>query len=493
MTPSQYRRANKRIFVILMVIFGYLLFTFVGALATGGMVGTAGSLIAQIAVTAMAILVSIVSLVKLGDTRPGMIAMMASAALTYAVIAITNRSEYTFLYAFIFIVLSMSFFNMRLVFLGNAVVIIANGIRLILRNDPADAAYGQNAFVIMLTLALVAVASMTVTKMLVTFNKENVESITLAAERQADSNKKMIIVADNVTRHFAEAMEMFGNLKECIEANNFAMQNIADSTMNTAENIQKEAEMCVDIQQVSDKTASEIQQMLASSDRTSTTIEEGKKEVEELKAQSKNVEDASKVTVDVIERLTAQVNEVQNIVGSILQISSQTNLLALNASIEAARAGEAGKGFAVVADEIRQLSEQTQTASNNITEIINKLIDDTKLANESIENSVSSMLKQNEMIDNTGKRFDDIYTEMKELAVNVNNTEQGMKSILSATDTISDSITQLSAASEEVAASSTEGVKTSENAVTNMDECNRVLESIYILAQDLKAFSTDNE
>ena len=490
MTPSQYRRANKRIFIILMVIFAYLLFTFVGAAATKGMVG---SLIAQIAATAVAIVISIIALVKMGDTRPGMIIMMAGAALTYAVIAIANQNEYTFLYAFVFIVLSMTFFNMRLVFLGNAVIIIANVIRLITRNDGTDPAYGQNAFVLMFTLVLVAIASMTVTKMLVAFNKENLESITEAAEKQADSNKKMILVADNVTKHFADAMEMFGNLKDCIEANNFAMQNIADSTMNTAENIQKEAEMCVDIQQVSDKTATEIQQMLAASDRTSTTIEEGKKEVEELKAQSKNVEDASKVTVDVIERLTAQVNEVQNIVGSILQISSQTNLLALNASIEAARAGEAGKGFAVVADEIRQLSEQTQTASNNITEIINKLIDDTKLANESIENSVSSMLKQNEMIDNTGKRFDDIYAEMKELAVNVNNTEQGMKSILTATDTISDSITQLSAASQEVAASSTEGVKTSENAVTNMDECNKVLESIYVLAQDLKAFSTDNE
>ncbi len=490
MTPSQYRRANKRIYIILMVIFAYLLFTFIGAAVNKGMVG---SLIAQIAATAVAIVISIIALVKMGDTRPGMIIMMAGAALTYAVIAITNQNEYTFLYAFVFIVLSMTFFNMRLVFLGNAVIIIANAIRLIMRNDGTDPAYGQNAFVLMFTLVLMAIASMTVTKMLVVFNKENLESITEAAEKQADSNKKMILVADNVTKHFADAMEMFGNLKDCIEANNFAMQNIADSTMNTAENIQKEAEMCVDIQQVSDKTATEIQQMLAASDRTSTTIEEGKKEVEELKAQSKNVEDASKVTVDVIERLTAQVNEVQNIVGSILQISSQTNLLALNASIEAARAGEAGKGFAVVADEIRQLSEQTQTASNNITEIINKLIDDTKLANESIENSVSSMLKQNEMIDNTGKRFDDIYTEMKELAVNVNNTEQGMKSILSATDTISDSITQLSAASEEVVASSTEGVKTSESAVTNMDECNKVLESIYVLAQDLKAFSTDNE
>ena len=490
MTPSQYRRANKRMYIILMIVFGYLLFTFVGAGLSRGM---DTSLIIQIVVTTLSILVSTFSLLKMRDTRPGMIVLMAAAALTYAVIALTNQNEYTFLYAFVFIVLSMCFYNMRLVFLGNAVVIISNAIRLIIRNNPADAAYGQKAFILMLTLVLVAIASMTVTKMLVTFNKENVESILAAAEKQADSNKKMIIVADNVTRHFAEAMEMFERLNQCIGANNFAMQNIADSTMNTAENIQKEAEMCVDIQRISDETAGEIQQMLAASNRTGATIDEGQKEVEELKAQSKNVEEASKITVDVIERLTAQVNEVQNIVGSILQISSQTNLLALNASIEAARAGEAGKGFAVVADEIRQLSEQTKTASNNITEIIDKLIEDTKLANESIENSVASMLKQNEMIDNTGRRFDEIYTEMKELAVNVNNTEKGMKSILEATDTISDSITQLSAASEEVAASSTEGVKTSESAVANMDECNKVLESIYMLAQDLKAFSTDTE
>ena len=233
--------------------------------------------------------------------------------------------------------------------------------------------------------------------------------------------------------------------------------------------------------------------MMDASGRASMTIGEGKIEIEELKAQSKTVEDASKTTVEVIERLTQQVNEVQNFVGTILQISNQTNLLALNASIEAARAGEAGKGFAVVAEEIRQLSEQTKNASNNITEIITKLMEDTQLVNESVEISVSSMLKQNEMIDNTDRRFEDIFNEMKALATNVNNSQIGMKTILTSTETISDSVAQLSAFSEEVAASSAEGVKSSEESVSNMDDCNKILEDIYMLAQDLKQFTNEAE
>ena len=62
----------------------------------------------------------------------------------------------------------------------------------------------------------------------------------------------------------------------------------------------------------------------------------------------------------------------------------------------------------MVADEIRQLSEQTKNASANITEIIDKLNDDTKRANESIENSVASVEKQNELIENTREKFGNV-------------------------------------------------------------------------------------
>ena len=483
MTEKQYRRSIGRMFVELMIVYGYFLLTFSAAILANG---TAGSLIIQIGFTVAAIIICIVAFITQRATRPGMIMMMATAALTYFVVAITNESEYTFLYGFIFVVMSLSFFNLRLTVLGNAVVFIANVIRLVSRFDQTDPQYMTNAIVTLITLVFVTVVSITVTKLMILFNKENVESVQKGAAKQAETNQKMVVVADNVSKNFEEAMDKIENLKDCINSNHFSMQNIADSSMNTAENIQKVAEVCVDIQHVSDATNRGIKQMLEASDRTSATIGEGEVEIAELKAQSGNVQQASQVTVEVIERLTAQVNEVQNIVGSILQISSQTNLLALNASIEAARAGEAGKGFAVVADEIRQLSEQTKAASDNIIEIINVLINDTKLANESIENSVASVLKQNKMIDNTERRFADINSEMKELAENIRNTEENMQSILTSTDAISDSISQLSATSEEVAASSTEGVRASEASVEHMDQCNVLLQNIYGLAQELK-------
>lgn len=488
MNASQYRRANKRAYIILLSILIYLL----GSCVIGTVLnGLTAAMIVQMAVIVLAMILSTVSKIMLPDSRAGMILMMAPGAASYVAVALLNRNQYAFLYAFIFIVMSMCYYNVRLVVLGNTVVLISNAIRLALHTDFSDSMAVQETLVVAFTFILVAIASISVIRLLVTFNKENMDSIMEAAKLQEETNKKMLAVADDISLQFAEAMDNFDSLRNSIETNNFAMQNIADSTLSTAESIQKEAEMCMEIRETSGKTASEIAQMLDAAARTGKTIDEGRNEVKALEERSKGVGEASKTTVEVIERLSAQVNEVKKIVGSILEISGQTNLLALNASIEAARAGEAGKGFAVVADEIRHLSEQTEEASNSITAIINKLFEDTRIASECIDAAAASVADQNEMIQNTEKRFDEIYSEMKELAVNVSNTEQGMKAILSATDTIADSISHLSATSEEVSASSTEGVKISETAVEQVNASNMILNKIYSLAQELEKFSKE--
>lgn len=64
--------------------------------------------------------------------------------------------------------------------------------------------------------------------------------------------------------------------------------------------------------------------------------------------------------------LEEDIHAVANVADQVQAIAKQTNLLALNATIEAARAGDAGKGFAVVASEVKQLSDETRKATDQI-------------------------------------------------------------------------------------------------------------------------------
>ncbi|MBD5475027.1 MAG: HAMP domain-containing protein [Lachnospiraceae bacterium] len=113
------------------------------------------------------------------------------------------------------------------------------------------------------------------------------------------------------------------------------------------------------------------QTTVSDKERTGNTMEEIRQKLYSAVMESRSVE---------------QINELT---GTILSITSQTNLLALNASIEAARAGEAGKGFAVVADEIRNLADNSRDTANSI-----KAISDTvTVAVKSLADSAEGMLQ----------------------------------------------------------------------------------------------------
>lgn len=81
--------------------------------------------------------------------------------------------------------------------------------------------------------------------------------------------------------------------------------------------------------------------------------------------------DLSKVSEDINE-LSSQSAQIGLLVETIRNIANQTNLLALNAAVEAARAGQHGRSFAVVANEVRSLAANINSASQEISAVVDR-------------------------------------------------------------------------------------------------------------------------
>ena len=128
--------------------------------------------------------------------------------------------------------------------------------------------------------------------------------------------------------------------------------------------------------------------------------------------------DQSREMVARIDDMSSRMEEMMTMLTDIGKIADQTKLLSLNATIEAARAGEAGRGFAVVADEVRQLSESSNTFSEQIQ--------------ERLEDMQASMQRTRDAVHATASRDHEVLVQGKADLESMTEKVHGLDSMLSA-------------------------------------------------------------
>ncbi len=284
----------------------------------------------------------------------------------------------------------------------------------------------------------------------------------LTTNVQVRSQKDILSLSFN--RLTQQMRQVFGNilnfsasLSETVNKLNRMSEHLAGDSQN--------------MRQSSDMVATATQEMNDNIHTLETNMQEMNHTIEEI---ARNAERASTVTQKAVEttgeankqmnELNQTSQEINKVIEVIIDIAEQTKLLALNATIEAARAGEAGKGFAVVANEVKDLAQQTNKATEDISKRLQAMQHNTGDAVQKIEQVGLIVNEVNEMVTTIAAAVEEQNVTTRDVAHSIAQAAQ-------ATGSIAEDMQKFSNTSEVVEQNSAELQR---DAVT-FDEVNRNL------------------
>ncbi|GET08713.1 methyl-accepting chemotaxis sensory transducer [Ligilactobacillus agilis] len=193
-----------------------------------------------------------------------------------------------------------------------------------------------------------------------------------------------------------------------------------------------------------------------------------------------------KQLMESVNDMSANVQNINQIINVINDISRQTNLLALNASIEAASAGEAGKGFAVVAAEIRKLAEQSKESTAEIEKIIETIRQKSDEMVAQTNNSIEGGQKQTDLILSAIKSTTAVYQGNNQMTAEVNSLDTASASIEKAQAQVLSNLENISASTQENAAGTEEVSANSEEVLATIEEFTGHVADLANIAKELR-------
>lgn len=304
--------------------------------------------------------------------------------------------------------------------------------------------------------------------------KDEFGSIGNAFNKMVVSLKSLLENIKNSSDTVNEGAKSLNQMSEQVSAATVEVAKTIDEIAKTANEQAKDTENGVSKAEILSNSIGEISERIHvvtdSSQEASELNEKGLGVVSELIDKTRDTSEGGRKLKIAINKMDEGSKEIGNIVNTISAIAEQTNLLALNASIEAARAGEAGRGFAVVAEEIRKLAEGSQEATEQIKNLIIDIQDKSSNAVKSLNDTEENLSAQEQSVGETGEIFKQISNIISKLNDEVEKVRELNKDMISEKEQIVNSITNISASSEETSAATEEVSASTEEILATIEE-----------------------
>lgn len=220
----------------------------------------------------------------------------------------------------------------------------------------------------------------------------NKDEVDLLLTEMAKAQRNLRELIEKIQKSAMELSVSASQVKESSTSMAGASSEQADATASMAAAVE---ELTVSISQISENS----NEATATAAVAKESADQGMETLSGVVSNIQRIAESVKSSAHAVQTLEKQSTAISDIVSTITEIADRTNLLALNAAIEAARAGEQGRGFAVVADEVRKLAEQTKGSTDRISKMVFDILDITKGAVNSMDESVQMVQQGIEQAD----------------------------------------------------------------------------------------------
>ncbi|WP_135075858.1 methyl-accepting chemotaxis protein [Terasakiella sp. SH-1] len=239
-------------------------------------------------------------------------------------------------------------------------------------------------------------------------------------KREQDNRNQMMRLADHLESSVSSVIGSLGNktgdiLNVCNNNGNVSAEHATSQSMEVAE--------------ASERTTTNADTVAAATAELSSAISEiGQQVTQSTDIANEAVSKASAAN-EKVNGLAIAAQRIGEVVNLITDIAEQTNLLALNATIEAARAGDAGKGFAVVASEVKNLANQTASATDEIAKQITEIQGATGEAVDAIEDISSTIHQIDQIAATIAASVEEQDATTRDIAQNVQNVSRDAQAV----------------------------------------------------------------